>query len=155
MLSRALATEILRLHATEHWPVGTIATQLRVHHDTVRRVLTQAGVPTQKSVRACMVEPYLAFIHETLAKYPTLRASRLYAMVRERGYLGAPDHFRAIVARLRPRPAGEAYLRLRTLPVSAPSPRPPWLRRSPSGGSLLRCRAIRYPSERSDPWCPP
>ena len=53
---------------------------------------------------------------ETLTKYPTLRASRLYTMVRERGYPGAPDHFRAIVARLRPRPAGEAYLRLRTLP---------------------------------------
>ena len=37
-------------------------------------------------------------------------------MVRERGYPGAPDHFRALVARLRPRPAAEAYLRLRTLP---------------------------------------
>jgi transposase len=37
-------------------------------------------------------------------------------MVRERGYPGAPDHFRAIVARLRPRPAAQAYLRLRTLP---------------------------------------
>jgi transposase len=117
MISRALETEILRLHATEQWPVGTIATQLRVHHDTVRRVLAQAGVPTHQPVRASMVEPYLAFIHETLAKYPTLRASRLYAMVRERGYPGAPDHFRAMVARLRPRPAAEAYLRLRTLPA--------------------------------------
>jgi transposase len=37
-------------------------------------------------------------------------------MVRERGYRGAPDHFRAIVARFRPRPIPEAYLRLRTLP---------------------------------------
>ena len=37
-------------------------------------------------------------------------------MVRERGYPGAPDHFRALVALLRPRPAAEAYLRLRTLP---------------------------------------
>ena len=37
-------------------------------------------------------------------------------MVRERGYPGAPDHFRAMVAQLRPRPAAEAYLRLRTLP---------------------------------------
>ena len=63
-----------------------------------------------------MVEPYRAFIIETLTKYPTLRASRLYAMVRERGYPGAPDHFRALVARLRPRPAAQAYLRLRTLP---------------------------------------
>ena len=117
MIPRALEAEILRLHAAEHWPIGTIATQLRVHHSTVRRVLAQAGVPAaQKSVRASMVEPYLAFITETLAKYPTLRASRLYTMVRSRGYPGAPDHFRAIVARLRPRPAGEAYLRLRTLP---------------------------------------
>jgi transposase len=116
MISRALEAEILRLHATEHWPVGTIATQLRVHHGTVRRVLAQAGVPTQRPLRASMVEPYLAFISETLAKYPTLRASRLYAMVRERGYPGAPDHFRSIVARLRPRRAAEAYLRLRTLP---------------------------------------
>ncbi len=117
MISRALEAEILRLHATEHWPVGTIATQLRVHHATVRRVLAQAGVPAQQPVRASMVEPYLAFISETLGKYPTLRASRLYTMVRERGYPGAPDHFRAIVARLRPRPAAEAYLRLRTLPA--------------------------------------
>jgi transposase len=117
MIPRALEAEIVRLHHTEHWPVGTIATQLRVHHSTVRRVLAQAGVPlVQKIVRPSMVEPYRAFMIETLSKYPTLRASRLYAMVRERGYPGAPDHFRALVARLRPRPAAEAYLRLRTLP---------------------------------------
>jgi transposase len=36
-------------------------------------------------------------------------------MVRERGYRGGSDHFRAIVARFRPRPVPEAYLRLRTL----------------------------------------
>jgi len=117
MIPRALEAEILRLHHTEHWPIGTIAAQLRVHHGTVRRVLAQAGVEVRKAtVRASIVEPYMAFIVETLAKYPTLRASRLYTMVRERGYRGAPDHFRAIVARLRPRPAAEAYLRLRTLP---------------------------------------
>jgi transposase len=117
MIPRALEAEILRLHQVEHWPIGTIATQLRVHHSTVRRVLAQASVPaTARTSRASIVEPYLVFVTETLAKYPTLRASRLYVMVRERGYPGAPDHFRAIVARLRPRPAGEAYLRLRTLP---------------------------------------
>src|SRR3989304_6142828 len=114
MLPRAWQAEILRLYHTEHWPIGTIARQLWVHHDSVRRVLAQAGVPVApKTVRASMLEPYRGFIAETLAKYPTLRASRLYTMVRERGYPGAPDHFRTIVARLRPRPAGEAYLRLR------------------------------------------
>jgi transposase len=116
MIPRALEAEILRLHHSEHWPVGTIAAQLRVHHGTVRRVLAQAGVPVARAARASIAEPYVGFMVETLAKYPTLRASRLYAMVRERGYPGAPDHFRAIVARLRPRPAAEAYLRLRTLP---------------------------------------
>jgi len=118
MISRALEAEILRLHHAEHWPIGTIATQLRIHHGTVRRVLTQAGVPVAApAVRAMLVDPYRAFILQTLEKYPSLRASRLYTMVRERGYPGAPDHFRAIVAQLRPRPAAEAYLRLRTLPA--------------------------------------
>ena len=117
MIPRALQADILRLHHAERWPIGTIAAQLRVHHSTVRRVLAQAGVQvTKTTVRASIVAPYMAFIVETLAKYPTLRASRLHTMVRERGYSGAPDHFRAIVARLRPRPAAEAYLRLRTLP---------------------------------------
>ena len=117
MIPRALETEILRLHQTEHWPVGTIAAQLRVHHSTVRRVLAQAGAAAvQPSARPSIVDPYRAFIVETLTKYPTLRASRLHTMVRERGYTGAPDHFRSIVAQLRPRPAAEAYLRLRTLP---------------------------------------
>lgn len=31
--------EIRRLHFAEHWRVGTIATQLGVHADVVRRVL--------------------------------------------------------------------------------------------------------------------
>jgi len=117
MISRALEAEILRLHHTEHWPIGTLATQLRLHHTTVRRVLAEAGVPAaQKTARPSIVDPYVAFILETLTKFPTLRASRLYQMARERGYPGASDHFRTIVSRLRPRPAGEAYLRLRTLP---------------------------------------
>ena len=118
MIARALEAEIVRLHHAEHWPIGTIAAQLRVHHSTVRRVLAQAGVAVAKkaTVRVSIVEPYMDFIVQTLAKYPTLRASRLHTMVRERGYTGAPDHFRAIVARLRPRPGAEAYLRLRTLP---------------------------------------
>ena len=117
MIPRALEAEILRLYHAEHWPIGTIARQLRVHHSTVRRVLAQAGVPIlQPTVRASLIEPYRAFINQILTAYPTLRASRLYHMVRERGYPGAPDHFRALIARLRPRPVAEAYLRLRTLP---------------------------------------
>jgi transposase len=103
---------ILRLHHAEQWPVGTIASQMGRHHDTVERVLAQSGLPvTKPGGRARKVDPYLPFIHETLAKYPRLRASRLWAMVKQRGYVGSKSAFRAIVARLRPRPHAEAYIR--------------------------------------------
>lgn len=118
MISRELEAEIVRLYHAEHWPVGTLARQLHIHHDTVRRVLGQAGIAAAvKYTRPSIVEPFLPFMLETLERYPTLRASRLYQMVRERGYPGAADHFRAIVARHRPRPQAQAYLRLRTLPA--------------------------------------
>lgn len=116
MISAEREAEILRLHHAEKWPVGTVAAQLGVHHSTVRRVLAQAGVPAARLMaRPSIVDPFVPFIVETLTKYPRLRASRLYVMARERGYAGAPDYFRHVVARYRPRPVAEAYLRLRTL----------------------------------------
>jgi transposase len=109
--------EILRLHHAERWRVGTIAKQLGVHHCTVERVLAQAGVLTPDlAPRPSIVDPFVPFIKDVLEKYPRLTASRLFDMVTQRGYPGGPDHFRAIVARLRPRKPAEAYLRLRTLP---------------------------------------
>jgi transposase len=112
-----LSAKILRLHQAERWRVGTIARQLHVHRDTVRRVLAQAGQPAPASpLRPSRVDPYRAFILETLAKFPTLTAARLFAMVYERGYRGSGEHFRHVIAGMRPRPAAEAFLRLRTLP---------------------------------------
>lgn len=112
-----LSAQILRLYQAERWRVGTIARQLHVHRDTVRRVLAQAGQPAPSSpLRPSRVDPYRAFILQTLQKFPTLTAARLFAMVHERGYRGSPEHFRHVIAGLRPRPPAEAYLRLRTLP---------------------------------------
>lgn len=116
MISRELEAEILRLHHAERWPIGTLAHQLHVHHSTVRRVLREAGIAIVRvRPRPSMIDPYVSFIEDTLTRYPTLRASRLYQMARERGYVGSPDHFRHQVALHRPRPTPEAYLRLRTL----------------------------------------
>ena len=108
---------ILRYYHVEKWRNGTISKQLHVHHGTVRRVLAQAGLPRiGAALRASQIDLYLPFILQTLDKFPTLTASRLYAMVRERGYTGGPDHFRYMISLHRPRPSHEAYLRLRTLP---------------------------------------
>ena len=116
-IAQELEVQILRYHHVEKWRIGTIATQLGVHRTTVQRVLAQAGLPARVAQpRPSAVDSYLPFIRETLEKFPTLTASRLHAMVRERGYSGGPDHFRHLVAWHRPRPKAEAYLRLRTLP---------------------------------------
>ena len=113
-----LKTQILRYHFVEHWRVGTIASQLGVHHSTVERVLGEAGVERerQRPRRPSKLDPYMAFITETLERFPILTAARLFDMVKARGYTGAPDHFRHRIAQLRPPRPREAYLRLRTLP---------------------------------------
>ena len=53
--------------------------------------------------RPSQIDVYLPFIRQTLETVPTLTASRLYAMARERGYRGSPDHFRHLIACHRPR----------------------------------------------------
>jgi len=109
--------KILRYHFVEHWRVGTIATQLGIHHSVVDRVLAQAGLPkVERSVRSSIIDPYLPFIIDTLNEFPTLTAARLYDMAKQRGYAGGPSQFRQRISQLRPRKQPEAYLRLKTLP---------------------------------------
>ncbi len=116
-IDKELEAKILRYHHVEKWRVGTIARQLGIHHGVVDRVLSQAGMPkVERALRPSVIDAYLPFIQETLKAFPSLTASRLYAMVRERGYAGGPDHFRHQVAHYRPRPQPEAFQRLKTLP---------------------------------------
>lgn len=116
-IPKHLEAEILRLYKAERWRIGTIADQYGIHHSVVRRVLDQDGIMRGTAgIRPSKADPFLPFILETLERHPRLRASRLYDMIRERGYTGSPGHFRRIVARHRPRKAAEAFLRLRTLP---------------------------------------
>jgi transposase len=111
-----LEAEIARLHYAEHWPVGTIAAQLETHVDQVRRVLGLDAPRATAPPRPRIVDPYRPFIDDTLRRYPKLRATRLYDMVRERGFRGSVRTVREHVALVRPRPPREAYLVTETLP---------------------------------------
>ena len=63
--------KILRYFHVEKWRVGTIAQQLGVHHATVDRVLSQAGLPkAERPHRASLIDPYLPFVLKTLEQYP-------------------------------------------------------------------------------------
>jgi len=115
-LAPEIEAKILRYYHVEKWRNGTIARQLHIHHSSVERVLRQAGLPRIGKIRISRIDPYLPFIRQTLEKFPSLTASRLYVMVRERGYTGSADHFRHLISHHRPRPQAEAYLRLVTLP---------------------------------------
>ena len=118
-IPKEMEAEIARLALAERWKVGSIAEQLHIHHTTVERVLDTLGVPrAQTAPRASIADPYIGLIDETFDKYPTVTASRLFVMAKERGYPGSSEgHFRRIVAKHRPRKRRtEAYQRLRTLP---------------------------------------
>ena len=108
--------KIRRMYFAEHWPVGTVATQLAQHPDVVRRVLKLDEPRAPAAQRLLLVEPYKDFIRQTLKEYPTLRATRLFDMVKPRGYEGEVRTLRTYVAGVRPRAAREAYLRVSTLP---------------------------------------
>jgi hypothetical protein len=55
------------------------------------------------TVHPTLIDSYLPFIRQTLERFPTLATSRLYEMVRERGYSGGHSHFRHVIANLRPK----------------------------------------------------
>ena len=116
-IDKQTRAEILRLFFAEKWKIGTIARQLGVHHNTVDRIVADAGVPLQlRGRKPSKLDPFLPFIRETLAAWPKLPSSRLYQMAVERGYRGSQSHFRNLIAPERPRPVAEAYLRLKALP---------------------------------------
>jgi transposase len=108
----SVEAEIRRLHYAEHWPVGTVASQLGVHPDVVRRMLDLLEPRRPSLPRPRLVDPFTAFIDETLAQVPRLRATRLHDMIRARGYPGGVRTLREYVAQVRPAPRREAFLRL-------------------------------------------
>jgi transposase len=115
MISLEVRSKIRRLFFGEHWKVGTIVSELGVHADAVKHAIEVdrfrlAPRPPGPS----HIDPYKAFVLETLEKYPRLRATRLYEMIRSRGYDGSVTQVRRFVKKVRPRKR-EAFFRLETL----------------------------------------
>ncbi len=117
MIPPELHTHIRRFFFVEHWRIGTIATELGVHPDTVRRAIeSERFNGTAPKLRCTLLDPYRAFIADVLERHPRLRSTRLFEMIRERGYQGSAVQLRRYVRTVRPARQREAYLRLQTLP---------------------------------------
>jgi len=115
MIGPELIARIRRLFYAEHWKIGTIAVALDLHHDTVERALNTERFHPVRIERQRLTDPYVPFIREVLDQHPRLRATRLYEMIRARGYSGSVNALRRLVRDLRP-VGREAFLKLRVFP---------------------------------------
>ena len=116
MITPAQRAEIRRLFYGENWKFGTIAAQLGLHHETVRAAVErETGGFRRGACRPSILDPYLPFIRDTLAQYPRLRATRIYEMIRQRGYTGSVIQLRRLIQRLRPETSPAVYRRVVTL----------------------------------------
>jgi transposase len=116
MINPETRAEIRRYFFAEHWKIGTIARELSVHPDAVRHAIESDRFRRGPALHASILDPYLAFVRQTLDQHPRLRATRIYQMIHDRGYTGSIIQLRRTVARLRP-PAREAFLRLQAFPA--------------------------------------
>jgi transposase len=115
MISPETRAQIRRYFYAEHWKIGTIVSELGVHPDTVRNAIESERFRNTLPLRESIVDPYADFIRQTLDQHPRLRATRIYQMVRDRGYTGSVVQLRRAVARLRPQ-VREPFLRLQVFP---------------------------------------
>jgi transposase len=125
MIPSEVEAEIERLWRVEGiHSIGTIARMVDAHRDAVERVLAKAELverkgdhPEQRKKRPSIVDPYMPFIDETLRRYPKICASRVFGMLKERGYSGTSSSvIREVVRSRRPVPPQEALLKLSMLP---------------------------------------
>ena len=115
MISPETRVQIRRYFYAEHWKIGTIASQLGVHPDAVRGAIESERFHGIQPLRPSLTDPFLEFVRQTLDQHPRLRATRIYQMIRDRGYSGSIVQLRRAVAHLRPT-IRTPFLRLQTFP---------------------------------------
>jgi transposase len=117
MISAELRAHIRRLFYGEHWKIGTIAAELRVHHDAVERAVEpERFINVAYRAKAVSLDPYKDFVRATLEQYPRVVSTRILEMIRQRGYKGSVWPLRRFVKDVRPGSRHEAFFRLSMLP---------------------------------------
>ncbi len=81
MISAEDVAQIRHLFYAEHWKIGTIATELRLHPETVRAALETDRFHRPPRLRDRLADPYLEFLRQTLQQYPRLRVTRVERQV--------------------------------------------------------------------------
>lgn len=86
MIPPEVRAEIRRLFFAEHFTVNAIGVALSVHRDTVLRAVDTATFNSRLYSRKSLLDRFAPFVTQTLVQYPRLRVTRLFLMVKDRGY---------------------------------------------------------------------
>ena len=109
---------ILELHR-QGLKVSAIARQLGLDRKTVRRYIERGLEPPSYGPRPPQprsTDPFLSYLHERLAAFPSLTAVRLWRELRERGYAGGYTAVKRTVREIRPEPIKRFEVRFETPP---------------------------------------
>ena len=109
---------ILDLHR-QGLSVSAIARQLRVDRKTVRTYIAKGlEPPTYKPriPRPRLIDPFVPYLRQRLAAYPTLTGRRLWRELKERGYKGGYTALTDVLRDLRPTPRPGFEVRFETPP---------------------------------------
>jgi transposase len=117
MITPEQKTEIRRLFFAEHHTVNAIAMAQGVHRETVERAINKESFVTRSTViRQRGIDPFLPMVRDVFDRVPTIRATRLQQMLKERGFCGGVAQIRQALRELRSSQSRRVYLRSAVFP---------------------------------------
>ena len=96
-----LIARIRRLHFHEHYTIHAVSKVVDLHRDTVKRILYGDDSPDSGHSRPKLTNPYLSVITEHLENYPSICCTKLFRIMKDRGYCGSYNSLRRAVYPLR------------------------------------------------------
>ena len=117
MITPETRAEICRLVRGEHFSITKTAKILGIHHSTVRNAIENDGrIRTITRAKKSALDPFAGFIQQKLEEYPTVKASTIWRMLKDRGYVGSQQTVRERVAHIRGSRPKKAYLPITVFP---------------------------------------
>jgi len=80
-------SQVKHLYEVEHLTMRQIATELKMCHKTVSRIITEKKRP-KKPPKPKILTPYLRLIEEWYTRHPSMKATQVYEHLRDYGYTG-------------------------------------------------------------------